>query len=83
MDQLGLVECLRFAKGALTPTFRRLNGGTVTAQLDYLFVTKILRSSLVTCDTGPRHRVFESKLSDHLPIVADFTWKKSEMPGCA
>ena len=36
MDKLGLVDCLRFAKGGLTPTFRRLNGGTVTAQIDYL-----------------------------------------------
>ena len=72
MGQLGLVDCLRFAKGALTPTFRTLNGGTVTAQLDYLFVTEILRSSLVACDTGSRERVFEGGLSDHLPIVADF-----------
>ena len=81
MDQLGLVDCLRFEKGALTPTFRRLNGGTVTAQLDYLLVTEILRSSLVACDTGPRHRVFEGRLSDHLPIVADFAWEKSGTHG--
>jgi endonuclease/exonuclease/phosphatase family metal-dependent hydrolase len=72
MDQLGLVDCVRHAKGALTPTFRSLNGGTVTAQLDYLFVTHILRSRLVTCDTSPRRRVFDSGLSDHLAIIADF-----------
>jgi endonuclease/exonuclease/phosphatase family metal-dependent hydrolase len=80
MDQLGLVDCLRFVKGALTPTFRTLNGGTVTAQLDYLLVTEILRSSLVACDTCPRQRIFEGGLSDHLPIVADFAWEKSGAP---
>ena len=62
------------------PTFRRLNGGTVTAQIDYLWVTEILRSNLVACDTGPRQRVFEGGLSDHLPIVADFAWGKSGAP---
>lgn len=72
MDQLGLVDCLRYAQGTLTPTFRTLRTGTVTAQIDYLFVTDILRASLVTCDTGSRQRVFAQGLSDHLPIVADF-----------
>lgn len=78
LDQLGLVDCLRLAKGALTPTFRTLGRGTVTAQMDYLFVTKILRSNLVACDTGPRQRVFEGGLSDHLPIIADFAWGRNE-----
>jgi hypothetical protein len=72
MDQLGLVDCLRHAQGALTPTFRTLGKGTITAQIDHLFVTNILRASLVTCDTGSRQRVFDNRLSDHLPIVADF-----------
>ncbi len=72
MDQLGLVDCLRYAKGALTPTFRMLGRGTITAQIDYLFVTDILRKSLLTCNTGSCQRVFEKGLSDHLPIVADF-----------
>jgi len=75
MGRLGLVDCLRYAKGALTPTFRTHRGGTITAQIDYLFVTDLLRASLVSCDTGPRQRVFEGRLSDHLPIVADFAIK--------
>jgi endonuclease/exonuclease/phosphatase family metal-dependent hydrolase len=77
MHQLGLVDCLRVTKGVLTPTFRRINGGTVTAQIDYLFVTETLRSRMTSCDTGPRERVFEGRLSDHLPIVAEFAWEKS------
>lgn len=77
MDQLGLVDCLRYAKGALTPTFRTLSRGTITVQIDYLFVTDILRASLVTCDTGSRQCVFESGLSDHLPIVADFACEET------
>lgn len=76
MSQLGLVDCLRSAKGALTPTFRTIKGGTVTAQTDYIFVTKILHSRMTSCDTGPRERVFEGRLSDHLPIIADFAWEK-------
>ena len=32
---------IRVTKGVLTPTFRRINGGTVTAQIDYLFVTEM------------------------------------------
>jgi exonuclease III len=73
LDQLGLVDCLRHKKGALTPTFRTLRSGTITAQLDYLFVTEFLRSRLVGCATGSEQQVFEGGLSDHLPVMADFT----------
>jgi exonuclease III len=72
MSQLGLVDCLRYAKRVLTPTFRTVGTGRVTAQIDYLFVTDALRLTLITCDVGLHERVFGNKLSDHLPIVADF-----------
>jgi exonuclease III len=72
MGNLGLVDCLRHAKGALTPTFRTLGRGTITAQIDYLFVTDILRASLVACDPGSHQQVFDHGLSDHLPILAEF-----------
>jgi hypothetical protein len=36
MDGLGLVDCLRHTKKALTPTYRAPNG-TFTAQIDHLF----------------------------------------------
>jgi exonuclease III len=77
MDQLGLVDCLRYSTGARTPTFRTLGRGTITAQLDYLFVTDTLRARLVACDTGSRQRVFDEGLSDHLPLVADFTFEEA------
>jgi exonuclease III len=77
MNQLGLIDCLRYAQGALTPTFRTLGRGTITAQIDYLFVTDMLRARLVTCDTGSRQRVFEQGLSDHLPIIADFACEET------
>ncbi|MBA3534945.1 MAG: hypothetical protein H0T73_23795 [Ardenticatenales bacterium] len=68
---LGLVDCLRYTKEALTPTFRTPKG-TITAQLDYLFVTDILLTQLVRCDVGSHEDIFEQGLSDHLPLVADF-----------
>lgn len=80
ISQLGLVDCLRSAKGGLTPTFRKRRGGSVTSQIDYLFVTEVLRSRMTFCDVGPRERVFEGGLSDHLPIIADFAWEKSGTP---
>ena len=75
MNALGLADCLRTFKGQLTPTFRTPRGGFVTHQLDYLYVTSALLRNLVWCDVGSAERVFGStpSLSDHLPIVADFT----------
>jgi hypothetical protein len=72
MAGLGLVECLRHARGKLTPTYRSLKRNTVTAQLDYIFVTPDLAAKLVRCETAPEDVVFGQGLSDHLPVVADF-----------
>ena len=72
MAGLGLIECLRKSRGALTPTFRNTTGGAIKHQMDHLFVTEALASRLVSCDTGSRERVFDSGLSDHLPLVAHF-----------
>jgi len=69
---VGLVECLRHAKGSLTPTFRNPNGGAIAHQIDHLFVSSGMIRSLVRCETGPQERVFAHHLSDHLPIIADF-----------
>lgn len=75
MNALGLTDCLRTFNGQLTPTFRTPRGGFVIHQLDYLYVTSALLRNLVWCDVGSAERVFGSvpSLSDHLPIVADFT----------
>jgi len=72
MSSLGLVECLRQARGELTPTFRHPRGG-ISHQIDHLFVTQALASQLVNCETGSAERVFGSPLlSDHLPVIATF-----------
>jgi exonuclease III len=71
MGALGLAECLRKATGVLTPTFRT-SGGIVKHQMDHLFVTAALSGRLVACDVGSSAVVLEQRLSDHLPIVADF-----------
>jgi endonuclease/exonuclease/phosphatase family metal-dependent hydrolase len=75
MNGLGLTEGLRACTGQLTPTFRTPRGGFVVHQLDHLYVTEALRRHLTECGVGSAQRVFESArpLSDHLPIVADFT----------
>jgi endonuclease/exonuclease/phosphatase family metal-dependent hydrolase len=73
MRELGLTECLCESQGQLTPTFRNPSrGNPVIHQMDHLFVTKVLADKLVTCFTGDKDIVFGKRLSDHLPIIADF-----------
>jgi exonuclease III len=76
MNALGFYDCLRMFKGKLTPTFRTPRGGVMVHQLAHLYVTPILLSRLAWCDIGSAERVFDTRpmLSDHLPIVAEFTW---------
>jgi exodeoxyribonuclease-3 len=69
---LGLEECLRLTKGVLTPTFRNPRAGVIKHQMDHLFVTPALSLRLAQCDAGLAEVVFDRRLSDHLPIVADF-----------
>ena len=54
--------------------------GTITDQIDPMFVTDSLASGLTACDTGSLERVFATPLlSDHLPVVATFTiWQSRE-----
>jgi exonuclease III len=75
MNALGFYDCLRMFKGRLIPTFRH-SGGSIVHQLDHLYVTPTMLSRLAWCDVGSAEHVFGSSpmLSDHLPIVADFTW---------
>jgi exodeoxyribonuclease-3 len=72
MAELGLVESLRYSKGALTPTFRNTSNNLIKHQMDHLFITKTLAQSLIGCETGSQEQVFGAGLSDHLPIIADF-----------
>lgn len=73
MQELGFRECLREVHGRLIPTFRNPKGGRVVHQMDHLFVTESLAAQLLSCKTTEQERVFGESLSDHLPIVADFT----------
>lgn len=73
MGAFGLTECLRQANGKLIPTYRHTDSSLIH-QIDHLWVTQPLANRLVSCSTGDASRVFDksARLSDHLPIVADF-----------
>jgi exonuclease III len=72
MHAFGLIECLRLSAGALTPTFKNARGGKIVHQMDHLFVSGNLSERLVGCRVGAAEDVFDGRLSDHLPIIADF-----------
>ena len=76
----GFTECLRKATGHLTPTFRNPSNGAIVHQIDHLFVTSSLAERLTGCAVGSAERVFGRRLSDHLPIVADFRDAPSSPP---
>lgn len=70
---LGFLECLRHWNGALVPTFRNPRDGKVIHQIDHLFVSGSLKERLISCVTAEQARVFDRSLSDHLPIIAEFS----------
>ena len=72
MKGIGLTECLRHHKGELVPTFLNTDRKTHMHQMDHMFVTGDLSSILSDCYVGDKETVFGQKLSDHLPIIADF-----------
>ena len=72
MNALGLTDCLRSHHGRLVPTFRNPRGGKIIHQIDHLYVSEPLLGSLRSADVGPSDIIFDQRLSDHLPIIADF-----------
>jgi endonuclease/exonuclease/phosphatase family metal-dependent hydrolase len=72
MNALGLVECLFNFKGVLTPTFKNPHNQKVIHQIDHLFASAFMISNVESCNVGDLQEVFDAKLSDHLPIIADF-----------
>lgn len=72
MSAIGLTECLRHHQGHLVPTFVNTDKKTLKHQMDHMFVTEDLASTLKACEVGDKDAVFGQKMSDHLPIVADF-----------
>jgi endonuclease/exonuclease/phosphatase family metal-dependent hydrolase len=75
MVALGFVDCLRRVQGRLAPTFCKPGARQATAQIDHLFGDADLARRLVDCRADPGV-VFGAKLSDHLPVVADFSWSE-------
>jgi len=74
MDVLGLKECLRAYNGELIPTFKNASNGEIIHQLDHLFISEGLSSSLERCIVGDASRIFGESLSDHLPVIGDFAY---------
>ena len=70
---IGFEECLRSFDGELPPTFRNPRGGKIIHQLDHIFVTDELRLSLDSCVVGDSSKVFGEHISDHLPVISNFT----------
>lgn len=75
MNGLGLQDCLRTFKGALTPTFRNPRGGEIMHQIDHQYVTPALLDTLRWRDVGSPDRVFRSVptwriFSDRLSMCA-------------
>ena len=71
MENLGFTECLRKSNNDnIIPTFKH-SSGEIVHQIDHLFVNEGLIYRLINCVVGDQTVVFD-KLSDHLPIIADF-----------
>ncbi len=73
MYDLGFKECLLEGRGKLTPTYKHTNG-QIIHQLDHLYVTNKLCRQLLACDVGNK-KILDESISDHLPIMADFSEK--------
>ena len=69
MNALGLYDALRTHHGCLVPTHRNNRGGKIIHQLDHFYMSKHLLDVMKDCQTGSHEDVFDSKLSDHLPII--------------
>ena len=72
MVAAGFTEALRHAQGGITPTFLNPRTKQVRNQIDHLFVENPLISSLLSCEVPDSQDFFDTGLSDHLPIIAEF-----------
>ena len=71
LTDLGMTECLREYQGKIIPTYKDPRGN-IDHQLDYLYVSNRLYQSIEVCEAGKQEEIFGKKISDHLPVVADF-----------
>lgn len=73
MVELGFTECLRrFNNDKIIHTFKH-SSSEIAHQMDHLFVTNNVFSRLGKCVVGEHSIIFDRALSDHLPIIADFS----------
>lgn len=72
MNGLGRTGCPSHFHGGPVPTFRH-DGGSVPHQLDYCYVIRPLLNRLTRVRVPARAEVFDRRLSDHLPIICEFT----------
>jgi exonuclease III len=63
---------LKEYNGRLIPTFKNPSNNRILHQIDHLFVTTKLYAKINDCYIGDESLIFGNKLSDHLPIIADF-----------
>lgn len=75
MNSIGFIECLHSYSDGLVPTFRNPKGGKTIHQIDHMYVTENLYSSLNNSHVGDSFEIFEKSISDHLPIISDFEFK--------
>ena len=73
MHALNLTECLFHSNGKLIPTFKNAGRPKVIHQIDHLFISNSILPALQSCFVGDAVRIFDAKMSDHLPIIADFS----------
>lgn len=74
MLDLGFAEAVRSINGGPVPTWRSPRKNTLMKhQLDHLYVSGSLRKRLSTARVGDQENFFGRNLSDHLPVIADFT----------
>lgn len=69
LENFGLINCLNIFHPEPVQTWRS-NRGDTPWQLDYLFASKELRDSLISCDVENKPEVHG--FSDHNPVVAIF-----------
>ncbi|MFH1544035.1 MAG: endonuclease/exonuclease/phosphatase family protein [Patescibacteria group bacterium] len=72
MYELGFKECLREFNKRLVPTYMHTNKNVIH-QLDHLYVTSSIFKKIKKCYAGDQSIIFGKLLSDHLPIIDDFT----------
>ena len=72
MLNIGFTECLKSHNGKLIPTFKNTKGGKIIHQMDHIFVSQNMYTTIVRCNVEAHNTIFDKNLSDHLPIISEF-----------